>query len=85
MQYQLLTLDIDGTLRPNELPAVPRENVNAVRAPAKSRGAGGHCHRPLPGWHLQAADRRHPPRLLDLRRRRPRCWTARTIRSTPGG
>ena len=36
MQYQLLTLDIDGTLRPNELPAVPRENVNAVRALQKA-------------------------------------------------
>lgn len=32
MQYQLLTLDIDGTLRPHALPAVPQENVAAVRA-----------------------------------------------------
>ena len=32
MQYQLLTLDIDGTLRPSSMPCVPRENVAAVRA-----------------------------------------------------
>ena len=32
MQYQLLTLDIDGTLRPASMPCVPRENAAAVRA-----------------------------------------------------
>lgn len=36
MEYQLLTLDIDGTLRPDALPCVPRKNVTAVRAVQKA-------------------------------------------------
>ena len=36
MDYRLLTLDIDGTLRPDRLPAVPRENVAAVKAVQKA-------------------------------------------------
>ena len=36
MQYQLLTLDIDGTLRPHDQSSVPRENVLAVRALQKA-------------------------------------------------
>lgn len=36
MQYQLLALDIDGTLRPDAQPCVPRENVAAVKAVQKA-------------------------------------------------
>lgn len=36
MQYRLLALDIDGTLRPGKEPRVPRENVQAVQAVQKA-------------------------------------------------
>lgn len=52
MQYRLLTLDIDGTLRPGGESVVPRENVEAVcavqKAGVKVAIATGRCRMGIP-------------------------------------
>lgn len=52
MPYRLLTLDIDGTLRPGHQPTVPAENVAAVsavqRAGVKVAIATGRCRQGIP-------------------------------------
>lgn len=52
MPYRLLTLDIDGTLRPGKERVVPRENVEAVRAVqragVKVAIATGRCRMGIP-------------------------------------
>ena len=66
MQYRLLTLDIDGTLRPSGERVVPQQNVEAVRAVqragVKVAIATGRCRMGIPDKMLG----RGPSRLLDL-------------------
>ena len=60
---QLLILDIDGTLRPQGEPRVPRENADAVAA-IQRHGvqvaiATGRC--PAPRWRMLPATSCTPP------------------------